>query len=110
MKQRTYLLWVSVAVVSLGCATAQTAQANQNPTFEKANQEYSEGHFQAAVGGPRLANYSCDRYSRGCGFRPLFAGNRQQRPIPRDRDWKKNRSATCNGGQFEQHFGPAARQ
>jgi len=51
MKQRTYLLWVSVAAISLGCAAAQTAQANQNPTFEKANQDYSEGHFQAAVDG-----------------------------------------------------------
>ena len=51
MKQGTYLLWVGVAVISLGCATARTAHANQNPTFEKANQDYSEGHFQEAVDG-----------------------------------------------------------
>jgi tetratricopeptide (TPR) repeat protein len=51
MKQGTYLLWVSVAAISLGCATAQSARADQNPAFAKANQDYSEGHFQEAVDG-----------------------------------------------------------
>ena len=51
MKQGTYLLWVSVAAISLGCATARSVHASQNPAFAKANQDYSEGHFQEAVGG-----------------------------------------------------------
>jgi tetratricopeptide (TPR) repeat protein len=51
MKQRTYLLWISVAAISLGCAMARTAQATQNPTFDQANHDYSEGHFQEAVDG-----------------------------------------------------------
>jgi tetratricopeptide (TPR) repeat protein len=51
MKQATYPWWVSIAVIVLGCATPVTARADQNPAFAKANQDYSEGHFQAAVDG-----------------------------------------------------------
>ncbi|MEY2490125.1 MAG: hypothetical protein QOC70_2067 [Verrucomicrobiota bacterium] len=51
MKQRTNLCWVSVAVIALGCATAYSARGDQNPAFAKANQDYSEGHFQEAVDG-----------------------------------------------------------
>lgn len=51
MKQGTYLLWVSVLAISLGCATVRSAHADQNPTFAKANQDYSEEHFQEAVDG-----------------------------------------------------------
>jgi tetratricopeptide (TPR) repeat protein len=51
MKQGTYLLWVGVAAIALGCATARTARGDQNPAFAKANQDYSEGHFQEAVDG-----------------------------------------------------------
>ncbi|HEX7516276.1 MAG TPA: tetratricopeptide repeat protein [Chthoniobacterales bacterium] len=51
MKQGTYLLWVSVAAIALGCATARSVRADQNPAFVKANQDYSEGHFQEAVDG-----------------------------------------------------------
>jgi tetratricopeptide (TPR) repeat protein len=51
MKLGTYLLWVSVAAISLGGATARSARANQNPAFAQANQDYSEGHFQEAVDG-----------------------------------------------------------
>ena len=53
MKQGTNLCWVSVAVIALGCATACSARGDQNPTFAKANQDYSEGHFQEAVDGYR---------------------------------------------------------
>lgn len=49
MKQR--LFWVSVAVIALGCATADFARADQNPEFAKATQDYSEGRFQEAVDG-----------------------------------------------------------
>ena len=49
MKQGTYLLWVSVATIALGCATAQSARGDQKAAFAKANQAYSEGHFQEAV-------------------------------------------------------------
>ena len=51
MKQGTYLLCVSVAAILLGCATARSAHANQNPAFARANQDYGEGHFQEAVDG-----------------------------------------------------------
>jgi tetratricopeptide (TPR) repeat protein len=51
MKKGAYLLWVSVAAIALGCATARSARADQNPAFAKANQDYSEGHFQEAVDG-----------------------------------------------------------
>lgn len=49
MKQR--LFWVSVAAIALGCATANSARADQNPAFAKATQDYSEGRFQEAVDG-----------------------------------------------------------
>jgi tetratricopeptide (TPR) repeat protein len=51
MKQRTNLFWVSFAVIALACAAACSARADQNPAFAKANQDYSEGHFQEAVNG-----------------------------------------------------------
>ena len=51
MKQKTYLFCLSVAVILLGCATARSAQENQHPVFAKANQDYSEGHFQEAADG-----------------------------------------------------------
>jgi tetratricopeptide (TPR) repeat protein len=51
MKPIAYLWWVSVAVIALGCATARFARAEQTPVFAKANQDYSEGHFQEAVDG-----------------------------------------------------------
>jgi tetratricopeptide (TPR) repeat protein len=51
MKRETYLLWLSVAAFALGCATARSVRADQNPAFAKANQDYSEGHFQEAIDG-----------------------------------------------------------
>lgn len=48
MKERT-ILWVSVAAIALGCASAYPARGAQNPAFAKANQDYSEGRFQEAV-------------------------------------------------------------
>jgi tetratricopeptide (TPR) repeat protein len=51
MKQGTNLFWVSVAVIALGCGAARSARGGQNPAFAKANQDYSEGHFQEAVDG-----------------------------------------------------------
>lgn len=51
MKRRAYLLWVSVAAIALACATARSVRADQNPAFAKANQNYSEGHFQEAIDG-----------------------------------------------------------
>jgi tetratricopeptide (TPR) repeat protein len=51
MKQGTYLLWVGIAAIALGCVTARSARADGNPAFAKANQDYSEGHFQEAVDG-----------------------------------------------------------
>ena len=51
MKRIKYLCWVSVAAIVLCCATAQSARAEQNSAFAKANQDYSEGHFQEAVDG-----------------------------------------------------------
>ena len=51
MKQKIYIFCVSVAAISLACATARSAQENQDPAFAKANQDYSEGHFQEAVDG-----------------------------------------------------------
>jgi tetratricopeptide (TPR) repeat protein len=50
MKQRA-TLWMTVAVLALGCASACPARAAQNPAFAMANQAYSEGHFQEAVDG-----------------------------------------------------------
>jgi len=51
MKQIAHKWWVTVFVIALGCVTARPARADQNPVFEKANQDYSAGHFQAAVDG-----------------------------------------------------------
>jgi tetratricopeptide (TPR) repeat protein len=51
MKQVTYLWWVSIAVISLGCATARTAHAEQERAFLQANQDYGAGHFQEAIDG-----------------------------------------------------------
>jgi len=51
MKPGKYLTWVSLAVIALVCATAQSAHADQNPVFTKANQDYSQGHFQEAAEG-----------------------------------------------------------
>ncbi len=51
MKQSKYLLWVSITAIALGCATARSARAEQDPVFAKANQDYSEGHFQEAADG-----------------------------------------------------------
>ena len=51
MKQRTYLLWVSVAAIVLSCLATPAVRGDQNPGFAKANQEYSEGHFQKAIDG-----------------------------------------------------------
>jgi tetratricopeptide (TPR) repeat protein len=48
MKQSAYLFWVVVAVIAFGCTTAR---ADQNPAFAKANQDYSDGHFQQAADG-----------------------------------------------------------
>jgi tetratricopeptide (TPR) repeat protein len=54
MKQSGYLCWVVVAVIAFGCTTAR---ADQNPAFAKANQDYSDGHFQQAADGyQNLAN------------------------------------------------------
>lgn len=51
MRQRKLLLWGAAAVIALGYATTRTAWGDQAPTFAKANQDYSEGHFQEAVDG-----------------------------------------------------------
>jgi tetratricopeptide (TPR) repeat protein len=51
MKQGTYLFWMSLAVITIGCATALSARGDQSPVFAKANQDYGEGHFQEAVDG-----------------------------------------------------------
>jgi tetratricopeptide (TPR) repeat protein len=51
MKQSASLCWVVVAVIALGCATAGSARAEENPAFAKANQDFSAGHFQEAVDG-----------------------------------------------------------
>lgn len=51
MKPGKHLLWVSIAAIALGCATARSVRAEQNPAFAKANQDYSEGHFQEAADG-----------------------------------------------------------
>jgi len=53
MKPSAYLFWAVVAVTAFGCAIARSARAEQNPAFAKANQDYSEGHFQQAVDGYR---------------------------------------------------------
>lgn len=47
----TYLWWASVATITLGFTTALPAYAKQDPAFTKANQNYSDGHFQEAVDG-----------------------------------------------------------
>jgi tetratricopeptide (TPR) repeat protein len=44
-------VWVSVAAMALGCATARPARGDQNPAFAKANQDYGEGHFRETVDG-----------------------------------------------------------
>ena len=51
MKKSRYLWWVGIAAIALGGATARSARADQNSAFAQANQEYSAGHFQAAVDG-----------------------------------------------------------
>jgi tetratricopeptide (TPR) repeat protein len=51
MKQRTYLLWVSIAAIVLSCLATPAVRGDQNPGFAKANQEYSEGHFRKAIDG-----------------------------------------------------------
>lgn len=50
MKQRT-ILWLCVATIAAGGVTARSARGDQKSAFAKANQDYSEGHFQAAVEG-----------------------------------------------------------
>jgi tetratricopeptide (TPR) repeat protein len=45
------MLWVSVAVIALGCATAGSARTDQSSGVAKANQDYSEGRFREAVDG-----------------------------------------------------------
>jgi tetratricopeptide (TPR) repeat protein len=50
MKQRT-IFWVTAAAIAVGCAAAYPARGDQDPTFAKANQAYSEGRFQEAVDG-----------------------------------------------------------
>lgn len=51
MKRGT-LLWVCVAVIALGCAaTTPVLRGDQNPEFVKANEAYSQGHFQEAIDG-----------------------------------------------------------
>lgn len=51
MKLRTHLWWVSVTAVVLSCTAAKVVRAEPNPEFAKANQNYSEGHFQEAIDG-----------------------------------------------------------
>jgi tetratricopeptide (TPR) repeat protein len=53
MKQETYLLWISIAAIALICGAPRSARANPNQTFAKANENYSEGHFQEASDGYR---------------------------------------------------------
>jgi tetratricopeptide (TPR) repeat protein len=51
MKHGIYLLRVGIVAIVLACATTQFARGDQNPVFAKANQDYSEGHFQQAADG-----------------------------------------------------------
>ena len=51
MKQRAHFWWVSVTAIVLSCAATQVVRANPSPEFAKANQNYSEGHFQEAIDG-----------------------------------------------------------
>jgi tetratricopeptide (TPR) repeat protein len=51
MTTRTYLWWLGVAVIAVGCASVRSARAEQNPAFAQANQNYGEEHFQEAVKG-----------------------------------------------------------
>lgn len=51
MKRRARLWWVSVTAVVLSCSAPAVVQADQNSEFAKANQNFSEGHFQQAIEG-----------------------------------------------------------
>ncbi|HEV2842171.1 MAG TPA: tetratricopeptide repeat protein [Chthoniobacterales bacterium] len=51
MRRRTELWWVGVTAAVLSCAAAHAVRGDQNPEFAKANQDYSEGHFQEATDG-----------------------------------------------------------
>jgi tetratricopeptide (TPR) repeat protein len=51
MKHGTYLLRVGMVAIVLACATTQFARGDQNPAFAKANQDFTEGHFQEAIDG-----------------------------------------------------------
>jgi len=51
MKQKNRLLWASVAAIALSCAFVPVARGAENPAFARANQDFSEGHFQEAAAG-----------------------------------------------------------
>jgi tetratricopeptide (TPR) repeat protein len=51
MKQGTHFLWVSVVAIALSCSAPQVVRGDQKAEFAKANQGYSEGHFQEAIEG-----------------------------------------------------------
>jgi tetratricopeptide (TPR) repeat protein len=51
MKPRTHLFLLGLAAIALVCAGVPPVRGDQNPVFAKANQDYSEGHFQEAVDG-----------------------------------------------------------
>lgn len=50
MKRGT-LLWLGAAVITLSCAATPIVRGDQNPEFAKANEAYSQGHFQEAIDG-----------------------------------------------------------
>ena len=49
MKRTAHRCWIGIAAVAVACAAVSVAHADQNPLFVRANQEYSEGHFQEAI-------------------------------------------------------------
>ncbi|PYJ09474.1 MAG: hypothetical protein DMF06_09900 [Verrucomicrobia bacterium] len=49
MKHATHSWWTGIAALALVCAAVSFARADQDSPFARANQEYSEGHFQEAI-------------------------------------------------------------
>jgi tetratricopeptide (TPR) repeat protein len=49
MKHTKHPWWTGITAIALVCAAGSFARADQDPVFEQANQEYSDGHFQQAI-------------------------------------------------------------
>jgi cyclophilin family peptidyl-prolyl cis-trans isomerase len=49
MKHATHPWRTRIAAIALACAAVSFARADQDPAFEQAHQEYSDGHFQEAI-------------------------------------------------------------